>query len=215
GADRIDPLDVRGRAERRDGQRLRLTAGEEPGAVGPRDQSDLNRDRPDVGEAAAVDPDPLVEDDPPDGLLLDQAEEVLADARLASSGLEERVRVATLALSANGIADRLAEGRDPAGPVVCEPEQQIGRRLGVARAPMRLRQLDPEEPGQVGQLVRLGARVALASDDERVEVLARLEPEPVALRLLDEAEVEADVVADDRRVADEGEQLVGRLLRAR
>ena len=49
---------------------------------------------------------------------------------------------------------------------------------------------------------------------ERVEVRARLEAEAVALGLLDEAEVEADVVADDERVADEVEQLVGRLLRA-
>ena len=38
---------------------------------------------------------------------------------------------------------------------------------------------------------------------------------PVALGLFDEAEVEADVVADDQGVADEGEQLLGGLPRAR
>ena len=37
-ADRVDPLDVRGRAERRDGQRLRLAAREQARAVGARQQ---------------------------------------------------------------------------------------------------------------------------------------------------------------------------------
>ena len=80
---------------------------------------------------------------------------------------------------------------------------------------MALRQLDAEEAGQVSELVRLGTGIALAGDDQRVEVRAGLEPEAVALGLFDEAEVEADVVADDQRVADEVQQLVGCLLRAR
>ena len=80
---------------------------------------------------------------------------------------------------------------------------------------MALRQLDAEEPGEVGKLVRLGAGIALASDHERVEVAARLEPEPIAFGLFDEAKIEADVVTDDQAIAHEGQQLVGRLLRAR
>ena len=99
GADRVDPLDVRGRAERGDGQRLRLAAGEQARAVGARQEADLDRDRSDVGQAAAVDADALVDDDPADGLLLDEAEEALADARLAASRLEQRVGVAALPLA--------------------------------------------------------------------------------------------------------------------
>ncbi len=43
GADRVDPLDVRGRAERGDGEGLGLAAGEEAGAVGARQHADLDR----------------------------------------------------------------------------------------------------------------------------------------------------------------------------
>src|SRR5438874_5949625 len=68
-ADRVDPLDVRGRAEGRDGERLRLAAREQAGAVGARDEPDLDRDRTDVRQAAAVDPDALVGDEATDGLL--------------------------------------------------------------------------------------------------------------------------------------------------
>ena len=91
-------------------------------------------------------------------------------------------------------------------------------RLAVASASGRARwpwaQLDAEEAGQVTELVRLGAGIALAGDDQGVEVGPGLEPESVALGVLDEAEVEADVVADDERVPDELQQLIGRLLRA-
>ena len=114
-ADRVDPLDVRGRAERGDRQRLGLAAGEQAGAVGTRDEADLDRDRPDVRQAAAVDPDALVEDDPPDGLLLEQAEEALADARLAPGGLEQLGRVAAGPVGADGVRDR-RRGASRSGP---------------------------------------------------------------------------------------------------
>ena len=45
GADRVDPLDVRGRPERRDGQRLGLAAGEQARAVRPREEADFDGDR--------------------------------------------------------------------------------------------------------------------------------------------------------------------------
>ena len=124
----------------------------------PRDEPDLDRDRSDVGQAAAVDPDALVEDDLADGLLLDQAEQALADAGLAPGGLEQRGRVATVALGADGIGDRRAQGRDPTRQVVREPEQQVGGRLGIGQGAVALRELDAEEARQVTELVRLGAR---------------------------------------------------------
>ncbi len=214
GADRVDPLHVRGRAEGRDGQRLGLTTGEQARAVGARHQPDLDRDRPDVVEAAAVDADALVEDDPADGLLLDQVEQALADPRVAAGGLEERVGVATRLLGAHRIADRGLQLGDPSRQLVREPQQEVRGGLGVGQGAVARRELDPEEPGQVTELVRLGARVALTGDDERVQVRARREPEPAALGLLDEAEVEAHVVPDDGRIADELEELLrGRLRR--
>ena len=80
---------------------------------------------------------------------------------------------------------------------------------------MGVLELDPEEPGEVAELVALGpVRIALAGEDQRVEVLARLEAEAVAEGLLEEAEVEADVVADERGVTDELQELLGSVLRA-
>ena len=73
----------------------------------------------------------------------------------------------------------------------------------------------PKNRARSGSLYDSAPGIALAGDDEGVEVRAGLEPEAVALGLFDEAEVEADVVADDERVADEVQQLVGCLLRAR
>ena len=57
------------------------------------------------------------------------------------------------------------------------------------------------------------ARVALAGDDERVEVAAGLEAVAVAQGRLDEGEVEADRVADEDRVAGEVDEGLGGLLR--
>src|SRR5204862_6491456 len=78
GADRVDALNVRGRAERRDGQRLGLTAGEQPRAVRTRQQADFDRNRPDVVEPAAVHPNTLVEHQLANGLLVDETDQAPA-----------------------------------------------------------------------------------------------------------------------------------------
>ena len=57
----------------------------------------------------------------------------------------------------------------------------------------------PKKFDSVGELVVLEVRVALAGEDERVEVAALLEVRPVAERGLEEAEVEPD--ASGRRRA--------------
>ena len=57
----------------------------------------------------------------------------------------------------------------------------------------------PKKPGQRRELVVLEVRVALAGDRQGVEVATLLEAGPVAERRLEEAEVEADGVADDAR----------------
>ena len=48
-------------AERGDRQDLGLAAGEEAGAVGARQEADVDRDLAELGQAAAVHPDALVE----------------------------------------------------------------------------------------------------------------------------------------------------------
>ena len=63
----IDDLRIAGGAERRHDERLRLTAGEERGAVGARQHAHLHGDRPDRPGVAAVDArlavqDPLAHD---------------------------------------------------------------------------------------------------------------------------------------------------------
>ena len=136
GADRVDALDVRGRAERRDRQDLGLAAGEQAGAVGARQEADLDRDLAQLGQAAAVHPDALVEGELAGGLLVDEAEQALADARLAAGGLEQRLAVAT-GRGWPGTSRRSPVLRvvDPTRQVVAEPDQQVGGRLGVGQRP--------------------------------------------------------------------------------
>src|SRR6266540_5533666 len=92
-ADRVDPLYVRAGAKGGDREGLRLAAGEEARAVSAREEADLDRDRPDVLQAAAVHPDLLAQDQLAHGLLVDEGEEALADPRVASGGLQERLRI--------------------------------------------------------------------------------------------------------------------------
>ena len=91
------------------------------------------------------------------------------------------------------------------------------RRLAVASASGSARwfcdELDAEERRQRVELVVLEVGVALAGDHEGVEVTALLEAGAVAEGLLDEAEVEAHVVADDDAVADELERFFRRVSR--
>ena len=84
-------------------------------------------------------------------------------------------------------------------------------RLAVASASGRARwlavQLDAEEVRQRAELVVLEVRIPLAGDDERVQVGARLDARAVAEGLLEERDVEADRMADERGLADEVERL--------
>ena len=109
-ADRVDPLHVRGRAKGGDGQCLSLAAGEKPGTMSPRQDADLDRNRPDLVDAAAVHPDALGEDHVAGGLLVDEPEEALADAGLATGRFEQAGRVlAFLAVGADRDRDAVLQ----------------------------------------------------------------------------------------------------------
>ncbi len=143
-----------------------------------------------------------------------EAEQALADPGLAAGGLQERRTLAGL-LGPHGGGDAVVQDAEPVRELGREREQQLGGRLGVRQGPMGLLELDAEERREVAQAIRLSARVALAGDDERVEVPALLEPVPVAPGRLDERQVEADRVADDERLAGERDERLGGLLGAR
>ena len=75
-------------------------------------------------------------------------------------------------------------------------------------------ELDAEEAREVDQLVGLRRTwIALTGDHQGIEVATALEPVAIAESFLEEGQVEADVVANDRRVAGELEEAAGSLLR--
>jgi hypothetical protein len=107
--------------------------------VGPRQDADVDRDLAQLRDAAAVHPDPLVERELTSGLLLDEAEQALADACVAAGSLEQRLAVAAGAVGPERVGDRLAQGLEPAGRSL---PNQISR-LAVASASGR-----PGAPGR-------------------------------------------------------------------
>ena len=212
-ADRVNALDIGGGTESGHGQRLRLASGEESGAVGARQNADLHGDGPDLVYAAAVHADPLVEDHVADGLLLDELEQTLADADLAASRFEQAGRIlAFLAVGADRDGDTVHQVLDAVREVLRELGQDGSGRLGVGQAAVSGLDGDAEELGDVAQLVGLEVRVALAGDHECVEVTALDELPVLTQGHVQEADVEAHVVAHDRGAGDESEQLLGRFL---
>jgi hypothetical protein len=74
--DAVDDLLVADRAKGRHAQHLGLTPGEKTGAMRARQHADLTRDRPDLGQPAAVGADALLEDRVADRLFLHRIEEL-------------------------------------------------------------------------------------------------------------------------------------------
>src|SRR5690606_28951579 len=70
----VDNLRIAARAERRDDERLRLTAGEKRRAVRPRQHADLDRNGPDRAHVPPVDPPLALEDAAANDLLLEPLE---------------------------------------------------------------------------------------------------------------------------------------------
>ena len=66
-AEGVELLRVSDGAQRRDGQHLGLSSGEEPCAVGARQQADLAANGADLLQAAAVGPGPAGQDARPEG----------------------------------------------------------------------------------------------------------------------------------------------------
>ena len=120
------------------------------------------------------------------------------------------VRVARTAVAMPVLSSAIRPGRSLPNQV---------SRVAVASASGRARWLSlsstPKKLASVAELVVLEVRVALAGDDQRVEVAALLDAGAVAERGLEERDVEAHRVADEQRVAHEVERLAGGLGRGR
>ncbi len=177
-----------------------------------RQDADLDRDRADLVDSASVHPDSLVENSPADGLLLDETEETLANSRLAAGCIEQASRLlAFLAVGADRNGDRILQILDPAREIAREASQDGGRGFGVGQSAVDGLDLDAEEAGNVPELVRLKVRVCLTGDHESVEVAALDELPGLAEGLVEEAQVEAHVVANHGSATDERPQLFRRL----
>jgi len=180
--------------------------------VSARQDADLDRDRADLVDSASVHPDSLVENSPADGLLLDETEETLANSRLAAGCIEQASRLlAFLAVGADRNGDRILQILDPAREIAREASQDGGRGFGVGQSAVDGLDLDAEEAGNVPELVRLKVRVCLTGDHESVEVAALDELPGLAEGLVEEAQVEAHVVANHGSATDERPQLFRRL----
>ena len=199
--ERVDDLLVYGRPEGHDREHLRLTSLEKGRAVRTREDAHLDRERADLGELAAVRPDPLLDNRSAD-LLLEEALEREVDILLGNVPAFAHQRADGLALQLidAGLARRLVGVSDLSADPVREErgDTRFLRRvdffglpfhLGLPRGAYELvLRLDGgEDPGlreaerleqQVfAHLLRAGLdhhdRVACAGDDE-VKV-ARLE----------------------------------------
>ena len=140
-AELVDLLLHAQHVQRGDAQDLGLAALEQRRAVRPRDDLDLGRERPDVGEAAAVDAD-LVGEDPAADQLLVQRPERGADLLLAALELRGHLVQhgdldlvqARLALLLAGDRQRLREVVRRDGGHGLEDVRLVGRERRVARA---------------------------------------------------------------------------------
>ena len=132
--DRVHPLLIGDRTERRDTQRLRLAACEERRAVRPRQQAGLAADLPDLVEAATVYSDALIEDLTAHRLLLDRSQHAAHMRHFLSVLLFER----PLDLITQSPEDRLPFG------LVGDAESlfDTGRCKTLDRRLQALRQLD-------------------------------------------------------------------------
>ena len=128
---------------------LRLAAGEQARAVGARQDADLDRDLAELRQAAAVHADALVEGELAGGLLVDEVEQALADARLAAGGLERGPSLSPPVRLAR-IESAMPSWRASMRPGRSLPNQisRFGGRLGVGQRAMRLGELDAEEVRQ-------------------------------------------------------------------
>ena len=116
--DRVHALHVARRAERRDRERLRLAALEEPGAVGARQDADLDADRANRPRVAAVDADVLAQHELADGRLGHGVHERRADAVAAPDVLEPVAllgAVVALAGAAHLVGDLVAQRLEALG----------------------------------------------------------------------------------------------------
>ena len=102
-----------------------------------REKANLYRDLADLISLTAVEADSLLHREAARRLLMHPAEEVLADARLATCRLEDRLWLAlTAACGADRISDPLLERREATWEFVGEDQQELCRRFRVSGSSM-------------------------------------------------------------------------------
>ena len=158
----VELLLVRHRAERRDGQRLGLAAGEEPRAVRAWQHADLDRDLANVLEAAAVDAHALVDDALADAVLELLVEELAEDVDVLGEPLAQLGD----RLLAQLVGARLARRLVGSERCLVEAQREVlahdldhllrvgGRRVLVLRLADLLLQLDLRRAQLLDRLVR-------------------------------------------------------------
>src|SRR5450759_5969513 len=153
-ADRVYPLHVRGRAKGGDRQCLSPASGEKPRTMSPWQDANLDRNLAEFVDAAAVHSDALGDDHVARGLLVDEVEQALAYASLATSRLEQAGRVlAFLAVGADRDRDAVLQVGDAVGGVGGELGHDSGRGFGVGEAAMSRLDGDAEEAGDIACLL--------------------------------------------------------------
>src|ERR1035437_1989593 len=170
-ADRVDPLHVRGRGKGGDRQCVSLAAGEKPRTMSPWQDTNLDRNLAEFVDAAAIHSDALGDDHVARGLLVDEIEQALAYASLATSRFKQAGRVlAFLPIGTDRDRDAVLQVGDAVGNVTGELGHDCGRGFGVGEAAMSRLDGDAEEAGDIAELVGLEVRIGLASDDKSVKV---------------------------------------------
>src|SRR6185295_531939 len=126
----LDDLGVAAGAERRRDQRLGLAAGEEGGAVGAGQETDLDRDRADLVEPPAVEAGVLLEHHVAQEVFLELAEHLLDLGALGLVVGSEALHVGLGGLGGGLLALELALGEEGAAERVPEVRPDLVVELG-------------------------------------------------------------------------------------
>ena len=181
-----------------------------------REETNLYRDLANLISLTAVEADSFLHREAACCLLMHPAEEVLADARLATCRLEDHLWLALAATcSADRIGNPLLERREATWEFVGEDQQELCCCFSVSSGSMVRGCRCAIDACEVSELERLALWVRLLEEDVGVEVAPLLgcEGAPLAECLVKEGDVKAKVVPDKDCALGEFSNLLGCCLR--